>query len=138
MPKYSMSSGARLGSPDLRGLAELAALPDLLPGLLPPDGDIVSAIGADGHRARMRQRLLKAGPDALADHEMLEMVLFLALPRRDTKPIARTLLTKFGTFGAVISAPVAELAAIEGLGEAGTAALKLVQGASLRLLRQHS
>jgi DNA repair protein RadC len=82
----------------------------------------------------MRQRLLKAGPDALADHEMLEMMLFLALPRRDTKPIARMLLVRFGNFGAVISAPVAELATIEGLGEAGTAALKLVQAAVLRLL----
>ncbi len=107
-----------------------------LPGLLEISEETESNLGGDGHRARMRQRLLKAGPDALADYEMLEMVLFLALPRRDTKPIARTLLTKFGNFGSVISAPVAELATIDGLGEAGTAALKLVQSASLRLLRQ--
>jgi DNA repair protein RadC len=83
----------------------------------------------------MRQRLLKAGPDALADHEMLEMILFLALPRRDTKPIARELLTRFRNFGGVIGAPVAELLAIEGLGEAGTASLKLVQAAAVRLMR---
>ncbi len=92
-------------------------------------------LGADGHRARMRTRLLTAGPDALADHEMLEMVLFLALPRRDTKPIARLLLTRFGSFEAVISADPARLLAVDGVGEAGAAALKLVQGASLRLLR---
>jgi DNA repair protein RadC len=116
------------------GLAEAGILPGLS---FPPDDDD-SAVGADGHRARMRQRLLKAGPDALADHEMLEMLLFLALPRRDTKPVARALLTRFGNFGSVISAPVAELAATEGLGEAGLAALKLVQGAALRLLRQQA
>ncbi len=114
------------------GLADAALHPDLFS--LPHDHD--SAIGAAGHRARMRQRLLKAGPDALADHEMLEMVLFLALPRRDTKPIARALLARFGNFGGVISAPPAELATVEDLGEAGIAALKLVQGSALRLLKQ--
>jgi DNA repair protein RadC len=92
-------------------------------------------LGAEGHRARMRARLLAAGPDALADHEMLEMVLFLALPRRDTKPIARALLSRFGSFAAVISAPVVELQRIEGMGEAGPAALKTIQAAALRLAR---
>ncbi len=112
----------------------MATLPDLFPAT--DDND--SAVGASGHRARMRQRLLKAGPDALADHEMLEMVLFLALPRRDTKPIGRALLTRFGSFGDVIGAPVAELSTVEDLGEAGIAALKLVQGAALRLLKQQA
>jgi DNA repair protein RadC len=83
----------------------------------------------------MRARLLTAGPDALADHEMLEMVLFLALPRRDTKPIARDLLTRFGSYAAAIAAPLQELRGVEGLGEAGAAALKLVQAAALRLAR---
>ncbi len=114
------------------GLAEVATLP----GLMLDECEDESSTGANGHRARMRLRLLKAGPDSLADHEMLEMVLFLALPRRDTKPMARTLLTKFGNFGSVIGAPAVELGAVEGLGEAGAAALKLVQGAALRLLRQ--
>ncbi len=110
------------------GLGEQAGFPDLAtPGDLPA--------GTDGHRARMRARLVAVGPDALADHEMLEMVLFLALPRRDTKPIARTLLGQFGSFASAIAAPVNELRGVEGLGEAGTAALKLVQGAALRLLR---
>jgi DNA repair protein RadC len=104
---------------------------DLLEPLAPQAG----VAGAEGHRTRMRARLLTAGPDALADHEMLEMVLFLALPRRDTKPIARDLLTRFGSYAAAIAAPLQELRGVEGLGEAGAAALKLVQGAALRLAK---
>jgi DNA repair protein RadC len=104
---------------------------DLLEPLAPQAG----VLGADGHRTRMRARLLTAGPDALADHEMLEMVLFLALPRRDTKPIARDLLTRFGSYAAAIAAPLQELRGVDGLGEAGAAALKLVQGAALRLAK---
>jgi DNA repair protein RadC len=91
--------------------------------------------GAEGHRARMRIRLLTAGPDSLADHEMLEMVLFLALPRRDTKPIARALLARFESFSAAISASLEELRGVEGLGQTGAAALKTVQAAALRLVR---
>ena len=94
-----------------------------------------SPVTAEGHRARMRARLLTAGPDAVADHELLEMVLFLALPRRDTKPIARALLTRFGSFAGAISAPLPDLRSVEGLGDAGSAALKLVQAAGQRLLR---
>ena len=101
----------------------------------PPAAAKPAVPGADGHRARMRERLLGAGPEALADHELLEMVLFLALPRRDTKPIARALLTRFRSFGNAISASPQELREIEGLGEAGSAALKTVQAASLRLIR---
>ncbi len=102
--------------------------------LLPPEtAEAEPPPGYLGHRARMREKLLKAGPDALLDHEMLEMVLFLALPRRDTKPIAKALLARFGSFANAIAAPVEELRRIEGLGDAGLAALKLVQGAALRL-----
>jgi DNA repair protein RadC len=89
--------------------------------------------GAEGHRARMRAKLLTAGPAALHDYEVLEMVLFLALPRRDTKPIAKALLDRFGDFPNAIAAPLEELRQIEGLGEAGAAALKTVQAAALRL-----
>jgi DNA repair protein RadC len=97
--------------------------------------DDAAAHGAEGHRNRMRARLLTAGPEALADHEMLEMLLFLALPRRDTKPIARELLTRFGGFGPVVTASPAELRSVEGLGDAGIAALKLAHAAASRLLR---
>ncbi len=103
--------------------------------LITPDDPDAAALGAEGHRARMRTRLLTAGPDALADYELLEMVLFLALPRRDTKPIAKALLDRFGSFAAAIAAPLNDLRAIEGMGEAGAAALKTVQAAALRLAR---
>lgn len=83
----------------------------------------------------MRRKLLTAGPDALADHELLEMTLFLALPRRDTKPLARALLTRFGSYAGALSAPLAELLRVDGLGEAGAAALHTVRAASLRLAR---
>ncbi len=106
--------------------------PPAQPDLLSPTPP---AAGTDGHRARMRTRLLTAGPDAVADYELLEMVLFLGLPRRDTKPIARALLARFGSFAAAIAAPPNELRAVEGMGEAGTAALKIVQAAALRLSR---
>ena len=118
------------------GVAEALPLLDLM---APPSGLSSSpkpaTHGAEGHRSRMRDRLLTAGPDALADHEMLEMILFLALPRRDTKPIARALLTRFGTFSNAIAAPLADLLHIDGLGEAGAAAIKVVQAASIRLIR---
>ena len=91
--------------------------------------------GASGHRARMRARLLKAGPDALNDQDLLEMVLFLALPRRDTKPMAKDLLVRFRSFAAAIAASEADLARVPGLGAAGIAALKTVQAAALRLAR---
>jgi DNA repair protein RadC len=87
------------------------------------------------HRARMRQRLLRLGPEGLADHELLEMTLFLALPRRDTKQIAYRLLERFGSFAAAIAAPAADIAAVDGMGEASAAALKIVQAASLRLAK---
>ena len=92
-------------------------------------------MSAEGHRGRIRARLLQSGPDSVADHELLEMTLFLALPRRDTKPIARALLTRFGSFANAVSAPVPDLRTIEGLGDAGIAALKTIQAAALRLAR---
>ena len=103
--------------------------------LLGPDPKPPSPVSAEGHRQRLRARLLTAGPESVADHELLELVLFLALPRRDTKPIARALLTRFGSFANTIAAPLTELVAVEGMGEAGAAALKTVQAAALRLVR---
>ena len=129
MVAMQKSSRNPKGFSDSLGLLELLDIPADLGGPQP------AAPGAEGHRARMRLRLLTAGPEAVADHEMLEMLLFLALPRRDTKPIARLLLARFGSFAAAIAAPVQDLRGVEGLGESGTAALKLVQAAALRLAR---
>ncbi len=119
----------------MRGMAEAATS---LPPLIGFDGTPAPrplASAAEGHRARMRARLLQAGPDALADHELVEMLLFLALPRRDTKPVARALLARFGSFANALAAPATELRQVEGLGEAGIAALKTAQAAALRLMR---
>jgi DNA repair protein RadC len=88
-----------------------------------------------GHRKRLRQRFLKGGADALADYEMLELVLFLANPRQDVKPLAKNLLKRFGSYAEVISADPAALAEIPGVGETTIAALKTAQASALRLLR---
>ena len=76
---------------------------------------------------------MNGGPAALLDHELLETALFLAPPRRDTKPMAHALMRRFGGFADAIAAPPAELDAVPGLGEAGVAALKAVEAAALRL-----
>ena len=89
-----------------------------------------------GHRQRLRERFLKAGPDALSDYEMLELILFPALPRRDVKPLAKGLLGRFGSFAEVISAEPRELTEIEGVGIGVVAALKTVQAAAIRLSRE--
>jgi DNA repair protein RadC len=88
-----------------------------------------------GHRQRLRQRFLAAGGDAIADYELLELVLFRALPRGDVKPLAKTLLKEFGSFSEVIGAPVERLKKVDGLGDAAVAELKVVQAAATRLAR---
>jgi DNA repair protein RadC len=117
-----------------KGLAEAGGFPSLLPGA-PAASPAPPPPGPEGHRERMRQKLLAAGPDALLDHELLEMVLFLALPRKDTKPLAKALIARFGSFAAAIAARPEELREVEDAGPAVIAALKTVQGAALRLLR---
>jgi DNA repair protein RadC len=88
-----------------------------------------------GHRERLRERFRVAGADALSDYELLEAVLFRAQPRRDVKPLAKTLMATFGSFAEVIAAPVAHLAEVKGLGQAGITEIKIVQAAASRLLR---
>jgi hypothetical protein len=88
-----------------------------------------------GHRERLRGRFRDAGAEALSDHELLELLLFRALPRRDVKPLAKRLLAKFGSFAEVIAAPQARLAEVKGLGGAGITELKIVQAAASRLVR---
>ena len=88
-----------------------------------------------GHRKRLRERFLHSDADNLPDYELLELMLFAALPRRDTKPIAKDLLRRFGSFGEVISADPDKLKEINGLGDAGVVALKATQAAALRLLQ---
>ncbi len=98
-------------------------------------GAAVAAPHYHGHRERLRDRFRDAGPEALSDYELLELLLFRALPRRDVKPLAKTLLQKFGSFAEVIAAPEARLAEVKGLGQAGITELKVVQAAASRFLR---
>jgi DNA repair protein RadC len=88
-----------------------------------------------GHRERLRGRFREAGPDALSDYELIELLLFRALPQRDVKPLAKTLLEKFGSFAEVIAAPEARLAEVKGLGAASITELNIVQAAASRFLR---
>jgi DNA repair protein RadC len=86
-----------------------------------------------GHRARLRERFLSGGADAIPDYEMLEMVLFAAIPRGDVKPLAKELIRHFGSFADVIAAPRERLIERKGVGEAVVAQLKIVEAAALRL-----
>lgn len=87
------------------------------------------------HRARLRARFMEGGAAALPDYEMLELVLFRAIPRQDVKPLARRLIDTFGDFGRVISAPPARLAEVTGVGAAVVLELKIVEAAAQRLAR---
>jgi DNA repair protein RadC len=88
-----------------------------------------------GHRERLRGRFREAGSDALSDYKLLELVLFRALPRRDVKPLAKTLIGKFGSFAEVIAAPPQRLAEVPGLGESAITEFKIVEAAARRLAR---
>ena len=88
-----------------------------------------------GHRERLRERLLSAGAEAMPDYELLELLLFGARPRGDTKPLAKALLKRFGSFAAVLSAEKPALLEVAGMGEASVAALLAVRAAAQRLLR---
>jgi DNA repair protein RadC len=89
-----------------------------------------------GHRDRLRRKLLDAGPEALADYELLELLLFFAVLRRDTKPIAKALVDRFGSFGRVLAASPEELRAVDNVGDSVVAVIKAAQAAALRLLKE--
>lgn len=88
-----------------------------------------------GHRERLRDRFRTGGADALPDYELLELVLFRSIPRADTKPVAKALIARFGSFAEVIGAETDRLTEVKGVGEAVAQDLKLIQAASLRLAR---
>ena len=112
----------------LKDRAPGAIIPDK--GVLLPEPDLRA-----GHRQRLRQRFDSAGPDALPDYELLELVLFGAIPRRDTKPLAKRLLERFGTFADVINAPPERLKEVNGIGDGVITQLKVIRAAALRLTR---
>jgi DNA repair protein RadC len=89
-----------------------------------------------GHRSRLRDRLLENGGDTLLDHELVEYLLALAIPRRDTKPLAKQLIQHFGSLPALFAADVESLTHQPGMGETSAAAIKIVQAAALRMLSE--
>ena len=95
---------------------------------LPPDDTA-------GHRERLRGRLLAGGGDALLDHELIEYLLMLAIPRIDTKPIAKALLREFGGIGGLLSADAEALGRVKGVGPAAAAAIRIAHAIAIRLLR---
>lgn len=88
-----------------------------------------------GHRQRVRERFLKVGGDALEDYELLELVLQLVVPRRDTKALAKSLLREFGSFSAVFNASQSRLEQVKGLGASSVAHLKVIQSVAARFAR---
>ena len=91
---------------------------------------------AVGHRDRLRQRFMKAGVDGLQDYELLELVLFRAIPRRDVKPLAKELIAKFGGFAEVIAAPIERLIETNGVSDNVAQELKVVQAAAVKLSQE--
>ncbi len=88
-----------------------------------------------GHRERLRARFRDAGSDALSDYEMLELVLFRAIPQRDVKPLAKQLIETFGSYAEVLAAPVQRLGESKGLGDSAITEFKIVQAAASRMLK---
>ena len=88
-----------------------------------------------GHRQRLRQRFLEGGAEALPDYELLELILFLAIPQRDVKPLAKELLARFGGFAAVMNADLSALTEIDGIKDGTATTLKLIEAAARRLAK---
>ncbi len=90
-----------------------------------------------GHRQRLRARFLSGGGKDMPDYEFLELLLMIAIPRRDVKPLAKQLIKKFGTFAAVINAPLEDLLSVDGIKENSAAVLKIVKESALRMSWQN-
>ena len=100
------------------------------------DGKAKSPPHYMGHRQRLRDRFMKVGGEAMADYELLELILFQAIPRRDVKPLAKDLMSTFGSFSSVITAPAERLQEFKGLSETAIAGIKMMQEVAVRLSRE--
>src|SRR5690606_36568052 len=98
-------------------------------------GDAEDTPHYHGHRERLRSRFREAGEAALADYELLELVLFSSIPRRDVKALAKELIRRFGSFDEVLAAPPSRLAEVEGIGDSVVTDLKIVEAAARRITR---
>jgi DNA repair protein RadC len=116
-------------APDLAGEQR-----ELIPAGPSAPGPTAASLHGSGHRARLRQRLFEA-PTALHDHELVEYLLALALPRRDTKALAKQLIREFGGLGALLAADAKAIMRIGGVSEGAAAAIKIAQAAAVRLLK---
>jgi DNA repair protein RadC len=117
------------------GLKDANAVVDLFPHEVPPAQS--ASAWHDGHRQRLKDRFTYGGDDALPDYELLELVLFNAIPRRDTKPISKTLLASFNnSFAEIVNAPPERLKEVKGVGDSVVFQLKLVRAAALRFMRR--
>ena len=101
----------------------------------PPDEEPADKPHYHGHRQRLRERFHEVGADGLSDYELLELALFAALPRRDTKPLAKLLLKRFGSFAEVLHAPENLLREIDGIGDSSITQLKLLAAAANRIAK---
>jgi DNA repair protein RadC len=108
------------------------AASDPLPDLLAPEP--APASDTAGHRARLRKRLIETGGDGLLDHELVEYLLALAIPRRDTKPLAKALLREFGGITGLLTADPVALGRVSGMGETSVAAIRIAHAAAIRLV----
>ena len=88
-----------------------------------------------GHRERLRHRLREAGPEAIADYELLELVLFRAIPRRDVKPLAKALVARFGSFAEAVAAPAERLAEVDGMSAGAIDEFKIVEASAKRFAK---
>jgi DNA repair protein RadC len=86
-----------------------------------------------GHRDRLRTRFLEAGPEALADYELIELVLFRVMPRRDVKPLAKELISRFGSFAEAIAAPAERIMEVDGIGESTVVEFRLLRATAERM-----
>lgn len=118
MSKQDEAFGTLAETPAVRTDPRLAARPDHY-----------------GHRDRLRQRFSASGPASLAEYELLELLLFRLIPRADTKPVAKALLKRFGSFGEVLGAPVHLLQEVKGVGSAVALDLKVIAAAGQRMAR---
>ncbi len=105
------------------------------PAKVPPGTASEARPHYSGHRERLRERFLKGGADALADYELLELLLFRSIPRADTKPIAKALIARFGSFAEVLGAPMHLLIETKGVGRSVALEIKLAAAAAERMLK---
>jgi DNA repair protein RadC len=122
-PAFAESNPPLFASGDWDEATDAAPLPDRLPSYI------------KDHRKRLRARFTEGGAAALPEYELLELMLFLIIPRQDVKPLARRLLDTFGDINRVVTAPVARLMAVEGVGEAVARELKLFEAVAQRMMR---